>query len=309
MPGAALALSLPSNALLTAEINAPLTSIALPIGPYADQGIETLAVEGAVNHSAWRIRGAGAITTLQILAPLRDQLRAEGFDVVFQCASRSCGGFDFRYETQVLPEPDMHVDLGDFRYMLAEKPAAGDAVPEYAVLLVSRSSDSGFVQLTRVGPTDAEPLEVALSTKAMTRPDAPADAVTSQLPGPQTLTQTLVQTGAAALDDLTFDTGSSALGAGDFASLAELSAYLLANPAHRVTLVGHTDTDGSLAGNVALSKRRAQSVANRLRDRFGVPAAQISADGVGFLAPRASNLDPDGRTQNRRVEVILTATD
>ena len=84
VPGAALALNLPSNALLTAEIDAPLTSIALPIGPYADQGIETLAVEGAVNHSAWRIRGAGAITTLQILAPLRDQLRADGFDVVFQ---------------------------------------------------------------------------------------------------------------------------------------------------------------------------------------------------------------------------------
>ena len=38
------------------------------------------------------------------------------------------------------------------------------------------------------------------------------------------------------------------------------------------------------------------------------PDVQIRADGVGFLAPRASNLTDSGRTQNRRVEVILTST-
>ena len=73
-------------------------------------------------------------------------------------------------------------------------------------------------------------------------------------------------------------------------------------------LVGHTDAVGGLAANVSLSKRRAESVRAVLISRHGIPAAQVSADGVGPLAPRASNLDAAGQAQNRRVEVFVTST-
>ena len=51
--------------------------------------------------------------------------------------------------------------------------------------------------------------------------------------------------------------------------------------------------------------RRAESVRSRLRDGYDVDPAQMQADGVGFLAPVASNLTEAGRAENRRVEVIL----
>jgi outer membrane protein OmpA-like peptidoglycan-associated protein len=41
---------------------------------------------------------------------------------------------------------------------------------------------------------------------------------------------------------------------------------------------------------------------------LGVPAAQMGAEGVGYLAPRAASLTPEGQAANRRVEVVLTST-
>lgn len=294
----AAALNLPTNATLTFEKAEALASFDLAVGAFAEGRVEKLQIEGAVNHSAWRIPGSGK-TTLQLLAPLRDELKAEGFEVLFDCAAQACGGFDFRYATYVLPEPDMHIDLGDFRYLAAARFDGEE--PDYIALLVSRSSENGFVQMTRVGAPSGEPVAIATSTKTL--PTEPAPALDGGV------VRMLTETGGAVLDDLRFNTGSADLGNDTFASLAELAAWLVANPGHRVTLVGHTDTDGPLAANVALSKRRAASVARRLVTAYNVPSGQVTAEGVGFLAPRASNLTDEGRNRNRRVEVVLSATE
>ena len=75
--------------------------------------------------------------------------------------------------------------------------------------------------------------------------------------------------------------------------------------AGRVALVGHTDAQGSLDANIALSKRRAQAVADRLVAGHGVARAQLQAEGMGWLAPVATNLTPEGREANRRVEAVV----
>ena len=66
---------------------------------------------------------------------------------------------------------------------------------------------------------------------------------------------------------------------------------------------------GSLQGNISLSKRRAQSVRQRLIDAHGVPPERMEAEGMGYLSPVASNLQEQGRDQNRRVEVILLSAE
>ena len=111
-----------------------------------------------------------------------------------------------------------------------------------------------------------------------------------------------------ALEDLVFASGSSALAAGEYASLQGLAAWLRENPALTVALVGHTDASGGLEGNIALSRKRADAVRQYLIGAENIPAAQVEAQGVGYLSPRASNLDEAGREKNRRVEVMLTST-
>ena len=109
------------------------------------------------------------------------------------------------------------------------------------------------------------------------------------------------------LDGLIFGSGKGQLQAGDYPALTALAAWLIAHPEAKVVLVGHTDATGSAAGNLALSKGRAQSVRQALI-AAGVPAGQVTADGVGYLAPRAASMTDEGRAQNRRVEVVLTST-
>ena len=305
---AALSLDFPGEATPTVTESETLASYRLPVGPWAEAGMDTRLIEGSLTQSAWRIAAPG-VSTLELMVPLRDQLAIAGFRVLFECETTACGGYDFRYGTDVLPEPDMHVDLGDYRYLAAER--ITDGKPEVISLLVSRSSENGFVQMIRCGADMPAPAIVSASTKspaalsgdiattgfALTMPEAPAD-----------LGLQLETGGALALDDLNFPTGSSALEAGSYASLAALASYLIAHPDRQVTLVGHTDAEGALAGNVALSRKRAASVRDNLIDIHGVPAPQVSAEGVGFLAPRASNLTEEGRAMNRRVEVMLTST-
>lgn len=290
VPAAALTLDFPAPARLTAEETRQGVRTDLPKGPWREGGVARVAAEGDVARRAWRLDGQ-SLTTLQILAPLRAQLRAEGYETVFQCQDRGCGGFDFRFATDTLPEPAMHVDLGDYHYLLAE-----GAEGEWVSLMVSRAPGAGYVQLTRVTPAGHDSPAVVASTKA------PSPATLAS--GGDPLLDRLTETGAAPLNDLLFETGSAELGDGPFPSLTALAEFLKAEPDSEVVLVGHTDSEGGLADNIALSERRAESVAARLRG-MGVAAAQISAEGVGYLAPRASNATQDGRLANRRVEVVL----
>ncbi|MFN6951222.1 MAG: OmpA family protein [Albidovulum sp.] len=292
---AAPTLSLPPAAVRTAEERSAMGSYALPVGPWARGRMETIRTEGEVTQTAWRLRDPD-ITTMGLMASLRKQLVGEGFEIRFECETDSCGGFDFRFAIPVLVEPEMHVDLGDFRFLSASRETAG--APDHVSLLVSRSSDSAYVQMTRVGMALAQPLPIAAAAFS------PREAA----PAPGTLGAQLLARGKVVLDDLRFASGAAELGEGDFASLAALAAFLKDNPGTTIALVGHTDAEGTLAANVAVSRKRAQSVMARLVKTYGVDPAQVTADGVGFLSPLASNLTPEGRMENRRVEALITST-
>lgn len=319
----ALTLEFPSSARQTAERVETFGSYRVPISDFENGEIQSLWAEGQVRQQAWQVPGQGR-TTLQLLAPLKRQILAAGFEVIFECEARECGGFDFRYATEVLPEPDMHVDLGDYRFVAAHR--MGEERPEYVSLLVSRSAGRGFVQITRVGPQDAARDVLVASTKnpggaerdEMFAPGNQEDqggSTTAPMvdagPGAEagSLTRQLESQGRAVLSDLEFDTGSSQLGSRENPSLDELAAYLKANPERSIVLVGHTDAEGTLAGNIALSRKRATSVRSELIRALGVPASQVRAEGVGFLAPLTTNLTEQGREANRRVEVILSSTE
>lgn len=244
-PAVALAapdLSMPAGAVQSAGRATTLDSYALPLDVFQGGGVPMRQVEGAVSRTAWQVEGDA--TTTALYTPLRDQLIGDGFTPVVECATDGCGGFDFRYAIEVLPEPDMHVDLGDFLFLCAERGTG--ASQEFVTLLVSRSSQRGFIQITTIGPATAPPVPVAPQT---------ATAVSSG--DGSSIGAQLETRGAVALDDLVFQTGSAQLGDGDFASLRGLAAYLAGHPAAQVTLVGHTDAEGSLAANISLSEKRA----------------------------------------------------
>lgn len=299
MAATALELQVPATARLLAEERTAPDSYDIPIGAFGDGALPVQTLEGRVTRRSWRIDAPG-VTTLQLLTPLREQLEAEGFARVFECEADSCGGFDFRFSSEVLEAPKMFVDLTDYRYLAARKESDGS--PIWISLLISRTDTIGFLQVIEVAP-ESTPVGTPVR---QTLPQPQATQISSwmgELPG------RLERSGRIVLSDLAFKSGSANLADGGYESLTALAQYLKSNPDRVVALVGHTDTKGSLNTNIALSKRRAQSVESRLIDRHGIPAAQITAEGMGYLAPLTTNLTDEGREANRRVEAILLSTE
>jgi outer membrane protein OmpA-like peptidoglycan-associated protein len=109
----------------------------------------------------------------------------------------------------------------------------------------------------------------------------------------------------ANMSDVLFKTGSADLAPGARERLAKVSGILLAYPSLHVQVEGHTDSVGTDEYNQTLSEKRAAAV----KDYFvqqGVSADSIETHGFGKTAPIASNETPEGRQQNRRVELVLS---
>jgi outer membrane protein OmpA-like peptidoglycan-associated protein len=107
--------------------------------------------------------------------------------------------------------------------------------------------------------------------------------------------------------DLLFAVDSASVRPDLRSDLSAVASSLLRYPNSRIEVIGHTDNTGAAAYNQDLSQRRAVSVASVLRES-GVPGARIAAFGRGEDQPIASNLTPEGRAQNRRVEIIIRPT-
>lgn len=298
-PLSAAELALPLNARLTNEVSRAAATYSAPIAPYAEGLLPAFEIKGRVTKQAYRIDTQG-LTPQQLIEPLEESLAEAGFEFLFKCEDRFCGGFDFRFSTDVLDAPDMFVDLFDYVFLTARRDAG-----EYITLLASRDASAGYIQIIQVTPEGAELLRTETSAVVEVTPS-------TTTPSPfkaGSIAARLEASGRAVLGDLTFKTGSSDLGDDTFASLEELASYLKENPSRTIALVGHTDTVGSLSGNITLSKRRATSVRARLVSAYNIEAARMQAEGMGYLAPLTSNLTEEGRTENRRVEVILLNTD
>ncbi len=104
--------------------------------------------------------------------------------------------------------------------------------------------------------------------------------------------------------DILFATDSATVAPGLRDDLFKVATSLQRYPDTTVQVIGHTDSDGAASYNQQLSERRANAVADVLMDG-GVPFGRIRAFGRGEDQPVASNLTPEGKRQNRRVEIVI----
>ncbi|MGR3292311.1 MAG: OmpA family protein, partial [Paracoccaceae bacterium] len=95
-PDSGSALEFPAGAILTTQSAQPFTSTTIPIGVFSDGIVPMLSAEGTVLSQAWKII-SNTLTTLQMITPLRDQLTEDGYEILLDCETDQCGGFDFRF--------------------------------------------------------------------------------------------------------------------------------------------------------------------------------------------------------------------
>lgn len=104
-----------------------------------------------------------------------------------------------------------------------------------------------------------------------------------------------------------FPTNGTTLSANARTDLSKFAASLINNPGTNVQIYGYTDDTGTLAVNERVANGRADAVRNYLLNS-GVAATRLSAEGLPMQDYIASNSTAEGRAQNRRVEIYITAS-
>jgi len=122
--------------------------------------------------------------------------------------------------------------------------------------------------------------------------------------GGRKLYDALAESGRVATQGIYFSTGSDQLRPESTPTLKEIGAMLSEHPALRLVIEGHTDNTGAAAANKTLSEKRATAVRQYLVSTHGIAADRLTAVGVGQERPSAANTTPEGRQQNRRVELV-----
>lgn len=107
-----------------------------------------------------------------------------------------------------------------------------------------------------------------------------------------------------ALDSVTFAVSSDVITAEGAAVITVVADYLAANPAINIEIGGHTDSDGAEAANLDLSQRRADSVAEFLR-QAGIAGGRLQAVGYGETMPLVTNDSSAAKARNRRIEFVV----
>lgn len=249
------------------------------VGPAdaGDAGVQ--AVEGAVEQISYTTAIGASLA--EVYRNYKNKLESAGYDILFECDAKSCGGSKFAYELRVLPIPKMVLDPFQFRY-LAARATQDERVSRIAVVVSPDANKRIRSQVTVV-------LSGELENKMVDAEQMHAG---------------LLEVGHIALYGIYFDTDKAVIKPESKPTLDEIGKLLNGRAQLRIILVGHTDNQGAYDYNQTLSRRRAESVVEALVSSYGIDRARLTSDGVGYLAPVATNDSEAGRSLNRRVVLV-----
>lgn len=250
---------------------------------------------------------------LEVLRNYQQDLKADGFKPLFECAEDACGeasaftsANNFHFANVLFQDGSYttvpsaaHVcaagaQITGFRYALLENTAIGETlavmtwrplVKGYALPCPDAQEQHTSVMVFHIKAKEMEQKMTLLSASEMS--------------------QSLSASGKVAIYGILFDTNKADIKPESKASLAQIGALLKQQLTSKLHVVGHTDNVGALAANIDLSKRRADAVVNALAKDYGIARERLTANGVASLAPVASNADDAGKAKNRRVELVL----
>ena len=122
--------------------------------------------------------------------------------------------------------------------------------------------------------------------------------------GGKTLREQLDEAGRIVTHGILFDSGSDRIKAESYKTLTDIGTMLADDSALRLSIEGHTDADGADEANLKLSQARAAAVRSYLLDRHGIDGGRLETKGLGESKPIDGNDTPEGKANNRRVELV-----
>ncbi len=267
-------------------------------GPRTDGELPpVLRLEGKVTTLGYEANDK-KYSALQIFRNYEKAFSKAGFTPIFTCRNDDeCGGKFVsklywygnsarRGRDKGLDAPNLHGSRYQYFYWSGKADVQGKEV--YATLLVAGYSGGSF------------PTKVVLDIGEIESLDD--DRISIDLDG---MSKALAETGKVELDGVLFDTAKASLKAESADVVATIAEYLAKHEAQSFYVVGHTDSQGEFDFNMKLSQDRAETVVQTLVQQHGISAGRLKSVGVGPVSPVMSNSTESGRTENRRVELVL----
>ncbi len=122
--------------------------------------------------------------------------------------------------------------------------------------------------------------------------------------GGKSMRDQLNESGRIVTHGILFDVNSYTIKGESYKTLKEIGELMQDDPALRLSIEGHTDSDGTDDNNMTLSQNRAESVRSYLIDKFGIGGDRLEAKGWGESKAIDSNETAEGKANNRRVELV-----
>ncbi|MCU0640457.1 MAG: OmpA family protein [Candidatus Krumholzibacteria bacterium] len=122
--------------------------------------------------------------------------------------------------------------------------------------------------------------------------------------GGKSMREQLDETGKIITHGILFDHDSDVIKAESYRTLTEIGKLMADDQSLRLSIEGHTDSDGETAYNQDLSDRRSSSVKAYLIDRFQIDDSRLQTKGFGEDKPIDANTTSEGKANNRRVELV-----
>lgn len=253
---------------------------------------KSTTVEGKVS-SYFYIEPSGK-TALEVFRNYESALEQAGFDKLYGCELAACDQAQIRERFRIDAvrgrkwsrdgDPSSSIDR-DVRFVSAKLSRNGTDV--YVMVFVAEPNSIWKVPAAVV--LVAEPAPVALGQVVVNA---------------EHLSSALAAEGKISLYGLYFDTARADIKPESKPQLDEMARLLTADRNLRVTIVGHTDNEGSTEVNATLSRRRAEAVTAALVSQYQIDPARLRSAGVASWSPVATNRTEAGRARNRRVEMV-----
>jgi OOP family OmpA-OmpF porin len=254
---------------------------------------EQAVLEGLITRILYR--GPDERSSLEILRNYKSALEAAGFETLYSCGS-DCGN---NFSGILYGPTEMRIkntdtsgsafDMPQDVQYLSARMVDGSRTVHVSLLT---AFDNGFGKLSKRPVTLLQIIESKAMDTGMVNVDAEA------------IGNGIDATGHMAIYGVQFDTNSAKIKPDSAPVLAEIAKLLQSRPSLKILVVGHTDNQGAFEYNISLSSQRASSVVRYLTKNHNIDHGRMRAEGVGFLAPVATNDTPDGRAKNRRVDLV-----
>ena len=252
----------------------------LPLGPAIaeDKLAKSQTLQGKVTRIMYV--APDGVSPFAILSNYQTALKNGGFTTLFQCHTDDCRNGDWDVNL-FQDQQDAWDNYGGYQYQLSAQQTGQNGTVYVSLHLTNKP-----VQIT------LDVIEPHAMATGMIQVNSAAMAAA------------LARTGHIALYGIYFDTGKASLKPASDATLKEIAKLLKQQPALKLYVVGDTDNVGSYESNMNLSDRRAAAVVAALTGRFGIASRRLKPVGIGPVDPVSSNESEQGRSKNRRVELV-----